>query len=49
MHVHLGQILDPKDTKRSNNPTTTFEEPVAKIGCWRKSRVLFMLPGNNPS
>ena len=28
----LGQILDPEDTKRSKNPTATFEEPGAKIG-----------------
>ena len=30
MHVQLGQILDPKDTKRPKKPTATFEELEAK-------------------
>ena len=32
VHAQLGQILDPKDTKRPKNPTAAFEEPVAKPG-----------------
>ena len=32
VHVHLWQILDPKDTKRPKIPTATFEEPSAKTG-----------------
>ena len=30
MHVQLGQILDPKDTKKPKKPTATFEELEAK-------------------
>ena len=30
VHAQLGQILDPKDTKRLKNTTATFEEPGAK-------------------
>lgn len=33
MHVQLGWILDPKDTKRPETPTAIFEEPGAKSGC----------------
>ena len=29
-HAQLGQILDPKDTKRPKKPTATFEEPGAE-------------------
>ena len=32
VHAQLGQILDPKDTKRPKNTTATFEQPRAKIG-----------------
>ena len=30
VHAQLGQILDPKDTRRLKNTTATFEEPGAK-------------------
>ena len=30
VHEQLGQILDPKDTKRSKNPTATFKETGTK-------------------
>ena len=32
MHVQLGQILDPKDTKRPKIATASFEKPGAKSG-----------------
>ena len=41
VHAQLGQILDPKDTKKPKHPAATFEEPGvknrvlgAKAGYW---------------
>ena len=45
MHAQLGQILDPKDTKRSKNPTGHFWGAWSKKqGVRNKSRVLSMSP-----
>ena len=32
VHAQLGQILDPKCTKRPKSLSATFEEPGAKTG-----------------
>ena len=44
VHAPVGQILDPKDTKRPKNPTATFEEPRANTGCWEQKQGLEHAP-----
>ena len=45
--VHLGQILDPKDTKRPKSSSATFEEPGAKTGCWEQKHSTELPPAHN--
>ena len=44
VHEQLGQILDPKDTKRPKNPTATFEEPGTKTGCLKQKKSIMHVP-----
>ena len=48
VHAQLGQILDPKDSKRPKTPTATFEEPGAKTGCWEQKQGTAYAPCTQP-
>ena len=44
MHAQLGQILDPKDTKRPKNSISTSEKPRVQKRYWERKQVLCMPP-----
>ena len=47
MHAQLGQILDPKDTKRPINPLSLLKSLEPRQGVRSKSRVLHTPPAHN--
>ena len=49
VHAQLGQILDPKDTKRPNTQLLLLRSLGSKTGCWEQKQDTDTAPAHTPS